>query len=49
MKLCDFAFSKWKRAGAEQVMSSAVGTPAWMAPEILRGGEYDFKVLDMLC
>jgi tRNA A-37 threonylcarbamoyl transferase component Bud32 len=44
VKLCDFAFSKWKSAGAEQVMSSAVGTPAWMAPEILRGGEYNFKV-----
>eukprot|EP01043_Picozoa_sp_COSAG02_P052946 COSAG02_NODE_5782_length_4038_cov_2.503427_3_plen_81_part_00 len=49
MKLCDFAFSKWKQAGTEQVMSSAVGTPAWMAPEILRGGEYDFKVLDKFC
>eukprot|EP01043_Picozoa_sp_COSAG02_P102377 COSAG02_NODE_38403_length_429_cov_1.018182_1_plen_75_part_01 len=35
MKLCDFAFSKWKQVGTEQVMSSAVGTPAWMAPEIL--------------
>lgn len=44
MKLCDFAFSKWKQAGTEQVMSSSVGTPAWMAPEILRGGEYNFKV-----
>ena len=42
VKLCDFAFSKWKQAGAEGVMSSAVGTPAWMAPEILRGGEYTF-------
>ena len=49
MKLCDFAFSKWKQAGTAQVMSSAVGTPAWMAPEILRGGEYNFKVLATFC
>ena len=26
VKLCDFAFSKWKQAGAD-VMSSSVGTP----------------------
>eukprot|EP01048_Picozoa_sp_COSAG05_P014795 COSAG05_NODE_1708_length_4240_cov_2505.441439_3_plen_437_part_00 len=39
VKLCDFAFSKWK-AEASRNFSSSVGTPAWMAPEVLRGGQY---------
>jgi tRNA A-37 threonylcarbamoyl transferase component Bud32 len=43
IKLCDFAFSKFKEkcgeAGTVQ-MDSRVGTPAWMAPEVLRGEAY---------
>ena len=50
-KLCDFAFSKHKIDGrpvedealdcTEDVQfSSAVGTPQWMAPEVLRGETY---------
>ena len=41
VKLCDFAFSKWK-AEASRNFSSSVGTPGWMAPEVLRGGDYGF-------
>jgi serine/threonine protein kinase len=46
-KLCDFAFSKHKmdrktagQAEEEPEFSSAVGTPQWMAPEVLRGEIY---------
>ena len=42
IKLCDFAFSKFKSKIADETLKfeSRVGTPAWMAPEILRGEEY---------
>lgn len=46
VKLCDFAFSKFRRIQseaegetAEAKFVSSVGTPAWMAPEVLRGEE----------
>ena len=42
VKLCDFAFSKFKRQ-LSGLMDSQVGTPAWMAPEVLRGDEYTLK------
>ena len=42
IKLCDFAFSKFKRQ-LSGLMDSQVGTPAWMAPEVLRGDEYTLK------
>jgi serine/threonine protein kinase len=42
IKLCDFAFSKFKRK-LSGLMDSQVGTPAWMAPEVLRGDEYTLK------
>eukprot|EP01043_Picozoa_sp_COSAG02_P015339 COSAG02_NODE_652_length_18867_cov_30.656756_4_plen_712_part_00 len=42
IKLCDFAFSKFKRK-LSALMDSQVGTPAWMAPEVLRGDEYSLK------
>jgi serine/threonine protein kinase len=46
VKLCDFAFSKfklangvnsWGGAASSAAFESTVGTPAWMAPEVLRG------------
>jgi serine/threonine protein kinase len=43
IKLCDFAFSKFKQQcgdGGTVQMDSRVGTPAWMAPEVLRGEAY---------
>jgi serine/threonine protein kinase len=39
IKICDFAFSKFKQR-LSALMESQVGTPAWMAPEVLRGEEY---------
>jgi serine/threonine protein kinase len=39
VKLCDFAFSKF-RQHLSNMMESQVGTPAWMAPEVLRGETY---------
>ena len=41
VKLCDFAFSKFKQhASMSAKFETSVGTPAWMAPEVLRGDEY---------
>lgn len=41
VKLCDFAFSKFKQqASMSARFETSVGTPAWMAPEVLRGDEY---------
>eukprot|EP01043_Picozoa_sp_COSAG02_P036970 COSAG02_NODE_2746_length_8108_cov_37.665002_4_plen_850_part_00 len=37
IKLCDFAFSKFKDGMSVADMKSRVGTPAWMAPEVLCG------------
>jgi serine/threonine protein kinase len=42
IKLCDFAFSKFKD-GISAQMESRVGTPAWMAPEVLCGEPYSLK------
>eukprot|EP01052_Picozoa_sp_SAG31_P010214 SAG31_NODE_552_length_14204_cov_14.295356_8_plen_484_part_00 len=41
VRLCDFAFSKFKQQ--QSGMASQVGTPAWMAPEVLRGEEYSLS------
>ena len=50
VKLCDFAFSKFKLSGssagggaASAAFDSTVGTPAWMAPEVLRGDAYTMR------
>ena len=43
IKLCDFAFSRFKKEQCGENMDSRVGTPAWMAPEILRGDRYSIS------
>ena len=48
VKLCDFAFSKVKELEAEQAYESQCGTPAWMAPEVLRGSPYSLSA-DTFC
>lgn len=39
IKLCDFAFSAFSQQ-ASMRFESRVGTPAWMAPEVLNGDDY---------
>merc|ERR1712232_161741 len=39
VKICDFGFSKSKLL--QSVPKSTVGTPAYIAPEVLRNKEYD--------
>lgn len=45
IKLCDFAFSKFKAELERKTVKfeSRVGTPQWMAPEVLRGEDYTFS------
>ncbi|KAK8846346.1 hypothetical protein M9Y10_020356 [Tritrichomonas musculus] len=43
--ICDFGFSKFtSERFAEFLMSSQIGTPFYMAPEILRNAKYAFNV-----
>jgi len=42
-KICDFGMSKM-RMDQNQAMTIGVGTPIWMAPELMRGDKYDEKV-----
>ncbi|KAK6938133.1 Protein kinase domain [Dillenia turbinata] len=45
VKICDFGYSK--SAVLHSQPKSTVGTPAYIAPEILSKGEYDGKVADV--
>jgi serine/threonine protein kinase len=48
VKVADFGFAI--NLTSEQVKrTSVVGTPYWMAPELIRGLEYDSKVSTLLC
>jgi len=42
VKICDFGLSKMKTDS--DVMTKKIGTPIWMAPELIRGEEYSEKV-----
>ena len=42
VKICDFGLSRYKDKFERENMGK-VGTPHWMAPEILRGEEYTSK------
>ncbi|XP_078173738.1 phosphoenolpyruvate carboxylase kinase 2-like [Carex rostrata] len=46
VRLSDFGSAAWfgTQNGMEQRMSGIVGTPCYVAPEVLRGGEYDEKI-----
>ncbi|KAJ8425295.1 hypothetical protein Cgig2_018999 [Carnegiea gigantea] len=45
LKLCDFGSAEWFEGGGERVMMNGiVGTPYYVAPEVLAGREYDEKV-----
>jgi serine/threonine protein kinase len=50
IKLCDFAFSKFKAELERKTVKfeSRVGTPQWMAPEVLRGEDYTFSAGEQL-
>lgn len=42
VKLCDFGLSRVKyKSDKKRFLNQRVGTPHWMAPEILRGEKYD--------
>lgn len=41
VKLCDFGLSRVKSKIDRKKNQGRVGTPHWMAPEILRGEKYD--------
>jgi len=43
VKLADFGFATQLRSASEK-RKSVIGTPYWMAPEIIKGEEYSFKV-----
>jgi len=43
IKLADFGYAA-QLTQARQERNSVVGTPYWMAPELIRGNNYDFKV-----
>lgn len=44
-KICDFGFSRKTNSKKEEPMTGNVGTPHWMAPELLSGtGSYNNKV-----
>ncbi|CAI2362317.1 unnamed protein product [Moneuplotes crassus] len=41
VKICDFGLSKIRGISPEEDKKGRVGTPHWMAPEILRGNKYE--------
>lgn len=48
VQLCDFGVSAQSMAGKGAKRTTFVGTPQWMAPEALLGGEYDWRVCSVL-
>jgi len=47
LKICDFGYSKSSLLHSKP--KSTVGTPAYIAPEVLSRGEYDGKVSALIC
>ena len=43
VKLCDFGFARSLKRGSH-VLTSIKGTPLYMAPELIEGRAYDYKV-----
>lgn len=43
-KICDFGLSRQLIDGPGQFMTTKVGTPHWMAPELFTNQKYDYKI-----
>lgn len=43
IKICDFGFSR-KNFSEDELYTKSIGTPHWMAPELIEGNSYNVKI-----